>query len=182
MSFFPCGQTRREFVWQMGGGFAGLALTSMLDQDGFFGRHAAASDNVSEASRASAAFHGQSQSLHLSDDEWGSQSGRYVRLQAVPAEVRRTAAAGRQSIHKFRRAESRISHAGLSTLSPWRRKRPADFRLLSERATTCRQTGRHPFVPHRQPRTRIGAGRDEYRQDVYRPTVTRIVVRLWYGD
>lgn len=50
MSFFPCGQTRREFVWQMGGGFAGLALTSMLDHDGFFGRHAAASDSISGAS------------------------------------------------------------------------------------------------------------------------------------
>ncbi len=49
MSFFSCGQTRREFVWQMGGGFAGLALTSMLDHDGFFDRHAAASDNVSGA-------------------------------------------------------------------------------------------------------------------------------------
>jgi hypothetical protein len=35
-SRFPCGQTRREFVWQMGGGFAGLALTSLLDADGFF--------------------------------------------------------------------------------------------------------------------------------------------------
>ena len=42
MNFFPCGQTRREFVWQMGGGFTGLALTSMLNQDGFFGRHTAA--------------------------------------------------------------------------------------------------------------------------------------------
>ena len=28
--YFPCGQTRREFVWEMGGGFAGLALTSLL--------------------------------------------------------------------------------------------------------------------------------------------------------
>ena len=46
MSFFPCGQTRREFVWQMGGGFAGLALTSMLNQDGFFGRHATAGDRT----------------------------------------------------------------------------------------------------------------------------------------
>ena len=34
-SFFPCGQTRREFVWEMGGGFAGLALTSLLATDGF---------------------------------------------------------------------------------------------------------------------------------------------------
>ena len=46
MSFFPCGQTRRELVWQMGGGFAGLALTSMLNQDGFFGRHATAGDRT----------------------------------------------------------------------------------------------------------------------------------------
>jgi hypothetical protein len=26
----PCGQTRREFLWQMGGGFAGLALADLL--------------------------------------------------------------------------------------------------------------------------------------------------------
>ena len=51
MSFFPCGQTRREFVWQMGGGFAGLALTSLLSQDGFFGRHAVAGEVVGNASR-----------------------------------------------------------------------------------------------------------------------------------
>ena len=38
-AFFPCGQTRREYVWQMGGGFAGLALSSLLAEDGFaFGR------------------------------------------------------------------------------------------------------------------------------------------------
>jgi hypothetical protein len=37
---FPCGQTRREFVWQMGGGFAGLALTWLLAGEGFFARHA----------------------------------------------------------------------------------------------------------------------------------------------
>ncbi len=32
---FPCGQTRREFVWEMGAGFAGTALTAMLAGDGF---------------------------------------------------------------------------------------------------------------------------------------------------
>lgn len=37
---FPCGQTRREFVWEMGGGFAGLALTALLSTEGFFERHA----------------------------------------------------------------------------------------------------------------------------------------------
>jgi hypothetical protein len=41
---FPCGQTRREALWQMGGGFAGLALASLLDRDGFFSRHLHASE------------------------------------------------------------------------------------------------------------------------------------------
>ena len=26
----PCGRTRREFLWQAGGGFAGLALIDLL--------------------------------------------------------------------------------------------------------------------------------------------------------
>ena len=40
---FPCGRaTRRELVWQMGQGFAGVALTSLLSADGFFARHASA--------------------------------------------------------------------------------------------------------------------------------------------
>ncbi|MCC2673003.1 MAG: hypothetical protein K0Q72_5475, partial [Armatimonadetes bacterium] len=37
-----CTGTRREFLWEMGGGFAGLALTSLLDGDGFFGKPAVA--------------------------------------------------------------------------------------------------------------------------------------------
>src|SRR5688500_16503164 len=45
MHHFPCGRTRREFVWEMGGGFAGLALTSLLAADGFFTRHAAAAES-----------------------------------------------------------------------------------------------------------------------------------------
>jgi len=40
----PCGRTRREFLWQVGGGFAGLALTDLLARDGFFARPASASD------------------------------------------------------------------------------------------------------------------------------------------
>jgi hypothetical protein len=33
----PCGRTRREFLWQIGGGFVGTALTYLLARDGFFG-------------------------------------------------------------------------------------------------------------------------------------------------
>jgi len=31
-----CGRSRREFLWQVGGGFAGLALVDLLSRDGFF--------------------------------------------------------------------------------------------------------------------------------------------------
>ncbi len=34
-----CGRTRREFLWEMGAGFTGLALTSLLSADGFFSKH-----------------------------------------------------------------------------------------------------------------------------------------------
>src|SRR6186997_2573406 len=34
----PCGRSRREFLWQVGGGFAGLALVDLLTHDGFFAR------------------------------------------------------------------------------------------------------------------------------------------------
>jgi hypothetical protein len=47
---FPCGLTRREVVWEMGGGFAGLALTALLSADGFFGRHLRAAAKVKDTS------------------------------------------------------------------------------------------------------------------------------------
>ena len=31
-----CNRTRREFLWETGAGFTGLALTGMLSLDGFF--------------------------------------------------------------------------------------------------------------------------------------------------
>src|SRR5438874_1275509 len=37
----PCGRTRREFLWQVGGGFAGLALLDLLARDGYFAARAA---------------------------------------------------------------------------------------------------------------------------------------------
>jgi hypothetical protein len=42
---FPCGQTRRQALWQMGGGFAGLALASLLEDDGFFAKRAQAGES-----------------------------------------------------------------------------------------------------------------------------------------
>ena len=37
-----CGRTRREFLWQTGAGFTGLALSGLLQEDGFFARVRAA--------------------------------------------------------------------------------------------------------------------------------------------
>ena len=41
---FPCGLMRREFVWQMGAGFAGTALAGLLGSEGFFNRAAGAAE------------------------------------------------------------------------------------------------------------------------------------------
>src|SRR5215831_9238617 len=41
-----CAGSRREFLWQMGAGFAGLALTALLDEDGFFSAQAAGSPDL----------------------------------------------------------------------------------------------------------------------------------------
>src|SRR5215471_17336682 len=32
----PCGRSRRVFLWEVGGGFAGLALIDLLSRGGFF--------------------------------------------------------------------------------------------------------------------------------------------------
>ena len=39
-----CRRTRREFLWEAGAGFTGLALTGLLSLDGFFAGHAVAAD------------------------------------------------------------------------------------------------------------------------------------------
>jgi len=38
----PCGRARREFLWEVGAGFAGLALLDLLSRDGFFSTKASA--------------------------------------------------------------------------------------------------------------------------------------------
>jgi hypothetical protein len=45
----PCGRTRREFLWEAGGGFAGTALTALLAADGFFESPALAAEHADAA-------------------------------------------------------------------------------------------------------------------------------------
>jgi hypothetical protein len=46
-----CSGHRREFLWQTGAGFAGMALTALLDQDGFFAKHGYASETLASGER-----------------------------------------------------------------------------------------------------------------------------------
>src|SRR6185436_163113 len=39
-----CRRTRREFLWEAGAGFTGVALTGLLSQDGYFGNRAHANE------------------------------------------------------------------------------------------------------------------------------------------
>lgn len=41
-----CGRTRREFLWQAGGGFAGTSLAAMLGSDGFLAEQSVAADGI----------------------------------------------------------------------------------------------------------------------------------------
>ncbi len=42
-----CGRTRREFLWETGGGFTGVALASMLGNDGFLANQGVAAEGTS---------------------------------------------------------------------------------------------------------------------------------------
>src|SRR5271165_1202873 len=41
-----CGRTRREFLWEIGGGFGSVALSALLQGDGFLARQAVAADGT----------------------------------------------------------------------------------------------------------------------------------------
>ncbi len=41
-----CGRTRREFLWEIGGGFGSVALTALLGSEGFLNRASVAADGV----------------------------------------------------------------------------------------------------------------------------------------
>src|ERR1041385_5474509 len=47
-----CNRTRREFLWEAGAGFTGLALTGLLSADGFFNTARADTPAVSKGAAA----------------------------------------------------------------------------------------------------------------------------------
>src|SRR5687768_5705353 len=47
-----CARTRREFLWQAGAGFTGVALAGLLDRDGFFAGNKAAAASTTPSKLA----------------------------------------------------------------------------------------------------------------------------------
>ena len=91
----PCGRTRREFFWEAAGGFVGTALATLLAEDGFFARSAAASERepatASPLGPEGAPFSGQGQGVHRPVHVRRRQPGRYVRPQARADQAQRQA-------------------------------------------------------------------------------------------
>ena len=50
----PCGQTRREFLWEVGGGFAGLALLDLMASEGLLAAGSGAAEYDSPGNLLSA--------------------------------------------------------------------------------------------------------------------------------
>ncbi len=59
----PCRHTRRQFLWQLGGGFAGLALVDLLSRDGYFSR-AGAAEQVEASSSSTRGAHLAAKAKH----------------------------------------------------------------------------------------------------------------------
>jgi hypothetical protein len=51
-SLFPCGRSRREFVWEMGAGFSGVAMAGMFSNSGLLTQEAAAGERQQTPNQA----------------------------------------------------------------------------------------------------------------------------------
>lgn len=59
----PCGRTRREALWQIGGGFASLALVDLLGREGFFHSSCNAAENEATSDKGPITNDGQARRL-----------------------------------------------------------------------------------------------------------------------
>ena len=60
----PCGRSRRSFLWELGGGFASLALVDLLGRDGFFSSNAGAATTTAAGGRSAAGPHFAAKAKH----------------------------------------------------------------------------------------------------------------------
>jgi hypothetical protein len=65
----PCGRTRREYLWEVGGGFAGLALADLL---------MAEERATSPLAERRPHFLGEGEALCVSVHEWRAVAGGHI--------------------------------------------------------------------------------------------------------
>ena len=88
-----CGQTRREFIGNIAGGFASLALTGLLSTDGFLDSQAVAADGVTPylnpLEPKPSHFTPKSKARDFLVHVWWPEPCRYLRLQADAVQAQR---------------------------------------------------------------------------------------------
>ena len=179
-----CRRTRREFLWEAGAGFTGLALTGPALPRRFLrqGRGRRDGAQVRQPARPeAAAAAGQGQERHLPVHVRRPQPRRYLRLQAQALRPRRPDHPGQDL--RPRRQEER---------GPRRR---AEVEVQAVRPV--RQVGQRPLPPPRHLRRRhrlpplddgrladprLGHVADEHGQDPVRQPVPRLVGQLRPGQ
>ncbi len=176
-----CNRTRREFLWEAGAGFTGVALTALLGQDGFFAAEptqAAANTNplaprpAHFAAKAKSViflfmYGGPSQvdtfdykpALYPLDGQTDHGAHPWTRRASQPGASRRAEVA-LQAVRPIRQVGQRFVPA------------PGDVR------------GRHrlsAFDDRGFPNSRLGDAANEHRQDPLRQPVHGLVAELWPG-
>ena len=140
-----CGRTRREFLWEIGGGFGSVALTGLLGGDGFLARQAVAADGVDAvrqpdgAQGPAAAGEGQERDLPVHVRRARATSTRST---TSPSSTRSTA---RRSPSRRSAAAARRTRGGSSGPSG----RSASTASAASGSPTCSRTWRRASTTSR---------------------------------
>ncbi len=182
----PCGRTRREFLWEAGGGFVGTALLTLLAEDGFFARSAGAADagrrSESPLAAQGAPFSGQGQGVHRPLHVRRCQPGRHVRPQARAHPVERQADPDPGQRPGPEGPQSRDAPGLVAQVRPARSGRDDGLRPVSAPGAVRGRRGGHPQHVHRQLCARLGPPPDEHGLSAPGIPEPGLVGDVWAGD
>ncbi len=181
-----CGRTRREFLWEAGAKFTGLALTGMLVADGFFNSIAIAATGASgnrQSARPEAADDaGQGQERHLS---CSCTAGQAMSIRSTTSrnfiELDGQTIAD-QNVRPRRQEKRRPRRRTEMEVQAIRPVRQVDQRSVSESRDLRRRHRVHPFDDGRLADPRLGDAANEHRQNSLRQPVPRFVGQLRPGE
>ena len=168
--------SRRDFLFQSGGGMSGLALAYLLEPAGpaWRGRVRRQGVGLQSLRSPAAAFRSARQECNLALHERRRQPSRHVRSEARPREIRR-AAADRQRRGRSPPGQSRPAHAQPVSVPQVRAVRHGRFGVVPD-DRPARGRDRLPAIRVRKiQRPRAGHLRAEHRQDPDGPPQRRLL-------